>query len=470
MTTATAAPISGVAVEFNPSILAAADRDRLALPIGKDKWHEWVHIRLDGELVENPGILVLGGSRIGKTTLQKLIAAEAASLGTIVIIIDPKQRFSKAFRRPGTHEALPHVLVYNHAEPTTAAREWAGIIELAIHDQHRRYQLDKASDDEDYLRDLALFPRVLIVVDELGRALEYADLEWNEQRKPDNHKGDTPTRNWLHESLAMGAEAGHINCWSNQTGGVNNFPKKNTESRSLFGQRCGLGNFSEDETIRAMYGTGVTVPTCPPGKKGAGNLALQRNKPYRFQAAYENNQTLYELASLGVGMLRETGHIDDTGRLYLAGVPVPRPGEMASHVTPSGLDLLHTAASPEPITGGLTDEDGDQADELANNRHDGAAAQRHDGTTETDEGEQPANDTANIAPAEAGPRFIVGNQAAAEFCGMKVDTFRTNRHRHDIPGEVAKADGNKPGWWETDLAEWALFRQQNARKDSDGGA
>lgn len=422
-----------------PAHLDVRSMDRLALPIGKDKYAEWVNARLDASVSENPGILVIGGSQSGKTTLQVMMAAIAASRGTIVIIIDPKQRFAKAFRRPRTHQSLPHVLVYSDPIPEIAAREWSGIGQLAIHDQHLRYQADRDADTK-ILSELDRFPRVLVIVDELGRALEYADKEWNE-RKPDGYKGDTPLRDYLHESAAMGAEAGHIDCWSNQTAGVHNFPKQNTDTRSLFGQRFAMGNLSEEEQKRAIFGPGVKPPACPVGQRGAGNATFARGKPFRFQAVYEpwesNPGMLYDLAAQGAPILRETGHIDACDRLILGGVPVPRPGKMASHVTGTGLDLLQAETGPEG----------------------------------------PAEEPASAVDDEVGPRLltaprprdesvIVGNDDAAEFCGMTRAAFLQNRRRHPIDHTLEKYEGNLPAWRESDLREWARYRQQASRKSS----
>lgn len=419
--------------------------DRLRIPFGLDKHAATLYLRLDdGAGSENPGILIIGGSRIGKTSLQVMLAAQAASRGTIVVIIDPKQRFARAFRRPKTHEELPHVLVYWSENLDRIPAEWHGILQLLIYDQRRRFNIDGHADSAQ-LGDLERFPPVLIIVDEMGRALELADQEWNE-RKPDQYKGNTPLRDLMHESASQGGEAHHVNCWSNQTPSVANFPKQSTDTRALFGQRIALGNLSEDEHKRSLFGPGVAVPRCPDGQKGAGNVAFARHAPMPFQALYESwekePELLYELAARGIPRLREHGHIDNLGRLLLGGIPVPRPGQMASHVSSSGLDLI-------------TDEDDEQPPGLP-------PADKHTVGEET--GERGA-----CEPRPADERVIVGIDAAAEQCGMSRATFLAHRQRHPIPHTLSKYQGNKPGWCESDLSEWALYRAQSRRPRSREG-
>lgn len=410
--------------------------DPTRVPIGKDAYGKWVDLRFTG--LENPHIMVVGGSQTGKTSLQVQIAMAAASRGIIVVIIDPKQRFERPFRRPVTHEPLPHVLVYTDPDLHVAAREWQGVLDLFTYAQAKRYEEDKQADRK-ILGDHDRFPTVLVIVDELGRALKFADREWP-WRKPDDYRGWTPTREHLDTHAAMGAEARFITCWANQNASTRNMPSDSTDTRVLFGQRILLGNMTEAEQTRMLFGTGIAPPKVPDGQRGAGVLAVGNRPPFRFQGAWtdwENHpEQVYEIAAWGVPALRRTGHIDEHGRLRLAGITVPRPGEMASHVTGHMLDLL---------PGYVPDDD-----------H-APATEQH---TTSEPREQ---DHAEAPPEPPAPPMVVGLDVAAEFCGMTRANFRKHRELWPIPGELARYKGNKPGWPEPDLRAWAHARGVNRR-------
>jgi hypothetical protein len=397
---------------------AIVDSNRV--PIGLDRNREWVDLRFTE--IENPHILIVGGSQVGKTTLQILTAAVTASRGNIVIILDPKQRFDRPFRRPITHESLPHVLVYGDPDPDVAAQEWDGITTFLVAEMQRRYHLDKSS-DVSILEDEQRFPTILVVIDELGTALDFVDKEWN-KRKPDGYKGDTPFRENLHTLTRMGAEARLIGCFANQTAAEREMPA-GTRTRQLCGQRIFLGPIREGPQWRMLAGEGVERPDIPAGQRGAGAVIFSDGKPWRFQAGFidwkNRSEDVYNLAAQGVPLLRARGHIDDQGNLLLGGRPVPRPGRMASLVTSGRDDLLRPAPAAED-----TDEDG----------------------------------RVSCAPPA---RVVVGLEAGAEFCGMSVANFRKWRQLDPIPNEVAKYQGNKPAWEEFDLREWALRRSENRR-------
>jgi hypothetical protein len=423
--------------------MTCSNADRV--PIGMDELPSWVELRFTQ--IENPHILVVGGSQSGKTSLQILIAAVAASRGNIVIICDPKLRFSRAFRHPVTREPLPNVLVYRDADPDIASREWQGILELVLAEQQRRYRTDEES-ATNILGDQARFPTILVVLDELGTLLDFADKEWP-HRRPDDYKGKTPVREMIHTLTRMGAEARVIGCFANQTAREDEMPA-GTKTRELCGQRIFLGTIRSNRSWGMLVGEGIAPPDIPDGHKGAGAVVFGDGKPVRFQAGFvdwkEHPEQIYNLAARGVPILRENGHVDEHGRLLLAGVPVPSPGRMASHVTGERLDLLQ-----QPLASSMPG-DSDETESPAP-----VPDQR------TDSAPTPEKASGEVRePA----RVIVGLQDAADFCGMTVANFRRVRDSHPIEGEISKYQGNKPGWQEPDLKVWAMrHAERRTRRD-----
>jgi hypothetical protein len=161
----------------------------------------------------------------------------------------------------------------------------------------------------------------------------------------------------------------------------------------------------------------------------------------------QHPEHVYDLAARGLPALRETGYLDDQDRLILAGVPVPAPGTMASHVTSQGIDLLPDPDDDEPID--------DVDDEPAEDWDDSAAESPEvpDPRAENDQ--------------EKKARFIVGLHAGADFCEMSVANFRKVRSLHPIDGEVSNYQGNKPGWEEPNLKLWAMRHADNRGRRSD---
>lgn len=386
----------------------------------KDKYGQWVYLQFT--VIENPHILIVGGSQTGKTTLQIVIAAVAASLGCIVVVLDPKLRFGKVFRHPVTRKPLPHVLVYRDEDPDVAAQEWEGVLDKVVGEQQRRYRMDSDA-NENLLADQNLFPTVLVVADELGTLLDFADKEWP-KRKPDHYKGDTPTREHLHTLTRMGAEARVIGCFANQTASEKEMPA-GTRTRQLCGQRIALGNMKEGVQWRMIAGEGTAKPEVPDGQKGAGVIMVGDRNPERIQTAFidwkNDPGRIYDLAAQGIPLLRAQGHIDDNGHVLLGGVPVPPPGRMAWHVATSRGDM--------PRSGDATSAEDEAVPKPVDNH--------------------------------AEPPLVKGNRDGAEFCGMTVSNFRKYRELYPIDGETRI--GNQPAWPELDLREWA-HRMEGHRK------
>ncbi|HEY3482722.1 MAG TPA: type IV secretory system conjugative DNA transfer family protein, partial [Streptomyces sp.] len=454
-----------------PDAREALNPDRV--PIGIDATAAWLELRWTQ--IENPHVLIVGGSQVGKTTLQILIAAIAASRGNIVIILDPKLRFGRAFRHPKTRQPLPNVLVYGDADPDFASREWQGALELIIATQQDRYSEDQAA-NSDILGDRKRFPNVIVIVDELGTMLDFSDEEWPE-RKPEDHKGKTPIRKMLHTLVRAGAEAHCIGVFANQTAAEQELPA-GTRTRTLCGQRVFLGPINEGPQWRMLAGEGVPAPEIPNGQKGAGAVIYADGKPIPFQAAlldWKNNpEAIYDLASRGVEVLRENGHINGRDRLVLAGHEVPLPGEMAYHVAGPWLDLLQGPEYLSALAGmDEDDEEGRKKKPKIKKRKArsrtprdavvedslGVGAEDCDGSDMPTEGD--VTDESPAAP------MVVGNAAAAEFCGLSLPNFRKIRGMHPIEGEIPNAEGNKPGWQEPDLKMWAMrYADNRGRRES----
>jgi len=425
------------------TIASAKALDPTRVPLGMDAHQSWVDVRFTD--IENPHILVVGGSQVGKTSLQILIAAVAASRGNIVLIVDPKLRFSRAFRHPVTHEPLPNVLVYRDADPDIASREWQGILELVTAEMQQRYRADEQANSS-ILADQTRFPTILVVIDELGNALDFADKEWP-YRRPDDYRGKTPIREMIHTLSRMGAEARAIGCFANQTAREDELPA-GTKTKSLCGQRIFLGPIRDGVQWRMLAGDGVSAPTIPEGQKGAGAVIFGDGKPWRFQSGFldwkNHPERIYNLAAQGVPILRDNGHIDERGRLRLAGITVPPPGKMASHVTGERLDLLRA----EPAPAGTAVESWSAPDDIT------SPAVQDDGPSN----QQPSDPPVNI---------IVGLQSAADFCGMSLANFRKIRDLHPVEGEIPKHQGLKPAWQEPDLKVWAMRHAENRTRRDD---
>lgn len=395
--------------------------DPTRVPIGLDAHRRWLHLRFT--TVENPHILIVGGSQTGKTTLQIEIAAMAAARGNIVIILDPKLRFARPFRHPVTHALLPHVLVYRSSDPRRAAMEWHGVTAALVAEMQRRYREDECA-DKSILADQQRFPTILLICDELGTLNDFADSDW-QQRKPEKFKGKTPVREFLHILHRMGAEARVICCSANQSAREDELPA-GTRTRVLCGQRVFLGPISEGMQWRMLAGDGVERPEIPHGQKGAGAVIFSDRTPVPFQGAFidwvKHPEKVYQLASQGVAILRERGHISPDGRLLLGGAPLPPPGEMWWQVARQEDSQTPVILSPVDDV-----ETADAADE----------------------------------PAELS--MIVGNREGAEFCHMSVPNFRKYRAIYPIPGEVAKFRGNEPAWPAPELEKWAAERAETRR-------
>lgn len=416
--------------------MSAMDPNRVPLGLAADR--TWTELRFTE--IENPHILIVGGSRIGKTSLQMLIGAVAASRGNIVIIIDPKQRFARAFRHPDTGVPLPNVLVYSDPDMGQAAREWHGIMGYIGGERQQRYEADSQA-RTGILHDAARFPNILVIIDELGTMLDFTDEEFQE-RKPDNWKGTFPVRREIHTMSRAGAEARIIGCFANQTASEKEMPA-GTRTRSLCGQRIFMGPVSEGPQWRMLAGEGMSTPEIP-NRKGASAIMYGDRKPIQFQAGFIDwNKTpgkLYGMAAQGIPILRENGHLDEHDRLWLAGSPVPPPGKMASHVTGTHADLPERQAA-----GGSTADD---------------APSRGSAPEEASSQEPVSDDSQSPADDENDP-IIVGLEDAAKKCGMSFSNFRRVREQNPIDGEIRNAEGNKPGWRHSDLKVWALRHAQH---------
>lgn len=509
----------------------ALDPNRI--PFSLDSFCKWLELRFTG--IENPHILIAGGSQTGKTSLQVLLAAIAASRGNIVIILDPKLRFTRAFRDPVTGKTLPNVLVFQDKDGDVFAREVQGVLELAVAEMQARYAADQAA-SRDILGDTKRFPNVFIVADEMGNLLDFADKEWP-YRKPENYKGKTPIRELFHSLVRMGAEARVIGCFANQTAAEQELPA-GTRTRTLCGQRIFLGPISEGQQWRMLAGDSVPRPEIPDNQKGAGAIIFGDRKPIRFQAAYidwkYHPEVVYALAAEGLPLLRESGYLTSDDKLILADIPVPPPGRMASHVAGERNNLLQRggmaydqvkSAEPaiehgsesraDPMEGtGITPDPGDldlllQAAELVITSGFGSTTMlqrklrsgfeltghlmnlleaqgvvgpaREDATRKVliepdkldetlalirgndpySQDEESVSNEPKKPAAKQDENVIVGLTKAAYFCGLSVSNFRKVRKENPIPGEIAQAAGNKPGWRESDLRVWAHEHAQH---------
>lgn len=422
----------------NPLTRPNVDVDRTKVRFGVDDRWNWHYLRFTG--IDNPHVLIIGGSQTGKTTLEILIAALAASIGCIVVILDPKMRFSKQFRHPETGRQLPNVHVYRNADPDAAAEEWETVLATLIAEMQTRYEQDEQA-SESLLSDHTRFPTIVVIADEFGTLLDFADKEWP-HRKPEGYKGDTPIKEYWHTLMRMGAEARLIMIAANQTAAVQELPA-GTRTRTLCGQRIALGTFKEGEQWRMIAGEGNPPVEVPDGQKGAGVYFLGTRKPLLIQCAnidWRNRPSIaYELATGGISILEADGHIVDGALQLTGGRRLPRPGRMIRHV--AGTEAS-SAIPPK--------------DFLAVAIH--------------DEGESASDETGGQDPEDAfaDAQLIRGLAAGAEFCGMTERNFRAHRGRHPIAREK-KPDGKTPEWHEPDLREWSLMRGENRRNKKNNG-
>ena len=385
---------------------------------------EWVEIGFVG--LENPHVLIVGGSRSGKTTLLKLIVAVAASQGFIVIVLDPKLRIGKWF------EGVPHVRTYRHENSAIAAVEAEGALRFVQDEQQRRYRLDDVPGAY-VLADERRFPPILLVCDEFRTLVSNAQDEWP-SRRPRGGRGDSPTERIFPNLMRMGAEARIFTVTATHTAHAEYLPA-GVETRSLCGNRIVLGTDREVSNWTMIAGPGVVKPSVPERQKGAGVFLFGAREPMRVQVAEIRDHELVDLAMRGLPGLRAAGHVTEDGQLLLGDVVLPRPGHMASHVAAAGSDAGaagETFGAGQPV--GQTDAGPVVGEALPG---------------------------AGRAVAEMPPP-IVGLAAAAEFCGMTYSNFRKHRERQPIGGEFLL--GTSPAWQVADLREWAIYRSENRRR------
>lgn len=410
-----------------PSTSNAVDTD--SVRIGADSHGQWVKLRWSG--MENPHVLIVGGSQSGKTTLERVICAAAGEKGLIVLVLDPKLRFGKQFRD------VPHVRVFADMDPMVAARMWEGVLTLVVNEMQRRYEADATSFDRDILDDRVQFPTILTVADELGVLFDFCDREW-QHRKPDGYKGDTPARELWHTLMRMGAEARCLTVSANQSSNADELPA-GTKTRALCGQRIVLGNTRENSAWYTIAGHGVAKPDVPPGQRGAGVMMVAQGDPFLIQGAIietTNNPTaLRDIAIRGVSALQKHGHVTSDGQLLLGGIPVPSPATLECQVADGtvGSALPRTDQNPAGDDDDIHDETDDDVPEEAG---------------QEDE-EPPSVETKTIA----------GNKAGAEFCGLTERNFRRLRELYPIPGEGRYK--NQPCWPEIELRDWSRQRAED---------
>src|SRR5690606_18229174 len=129
---------------------------------------------------------------------------------------------------------------------------------------------------------------------------------------PDDYKGKTPIREMIHTLCRMGAEGRIFGVFANQSPREDELPA-GTKTRNLIAQRIFLGPVVEDDQWRMLAGRRHPAPEIP-SRPGAGAIQFSIDPPIRFQAALLDwNKTpgkVYELASRGVALLRESGHLN----------------------------------------------------------------------------------------------------------------------------------------------------------------
>lgn len=384
--------------------------DSLMVPFAKNDDRETEYAQLTG--TDMPHMLVAGGTQTGKTTLTRYVSAVAAAKGAIVLVLDPKWRWKKAFK------GLPNILVYDDPE------EWHGVMMAVRLEMERRYLADQAS-DSDLLSDHSLFPTMVVVADEFASLLIEADEWWKGQEDPDipgkKNKGGSPVRSLWTTLLLRGAEARMIAVAATQQANRNVFPN-GTQDRGQYGQRVGLGNDLEPTSWSMLAGQGVSKPFVPSGRRGAGAY-IRRGGVVPIQSVKVDLSELRRLAQRGIPLLRRAGHLDESGRLTLhglSGVNLPRPVEIGGTVPVE-------ATVPPRVVG-----------------------------VSRSGSESPAGGPGGSGEMDS--VRVVGLAAAVAYLNdaglgpYTVDSFRKARQRNPIPGEEKVSD--RPCWTRLVLRSW----------------
>jgi FtsK/SpoIIIE family len=393
---------------------------------------EWVRLRWSG--MENPHVLIVGGSQSGKTTLERVICAAAGQKGLIVFVLDTKLRFGKQFRD------VPHVRVFDSEDPMEYAQMVDGVLQLVVGEMQRRYRADADSFDRDILDDREQFPTILVVADELGVLFDFCDREW-QHRKPEGYKGDTPAKEMWHTLMRMGAEARCLTVSANQSSNADELPA-GTKTRALCGQRIVLGNTRENSAWYTIAGHGTPKPDVPSGQRGAGVMMVGDSDPFLIQGSIietkDDPLALRRIAIQGVSALQKLGHVTSDGQLLLGGKSIPSPATLAWQVA-----SFETPGSTPRTASKSADQDDDIQDD-------------DDTSPISEDGQEP--DETPLSDIH----MIVGNAKGAEFCGITERNFRRLRELYPIPGEARS--GNKPCWPEIELRDWS---RQRAEERSD---
>lgn len=443
-----------------------------ALPFAKNELHETEYIYLTG--MENPHLIITGGSQTGKTTLMFLLAALAASQGVIVIVFDPKWRWKKAFGD------IPHVLVYDDPE------EWNLVAERVYVEMKRRYQLDNSWQAD--LKDETTFPSILVMADEYGSLLLESNDWWHEQPDPNDTsenpkkaKGNSPLHRTWQYFLWRGAEARVVAVAAAHQASAQVLPH-GTGSRQMYGQRIALGVDVEPQSWTMLVGPGRPKPEVPDRQRGAG-VFLQGTRLGRIQTAWAKPTSLTALASRGIAVLERNGHLDAAGGLRLHVMPevlLPRPGRVSGAAPLSGtggMAALRTAKIPGdvPDTGttasgdpdaanGASPTGGQQPDQTAVDEAGAAGAEP--GSVGAAGSVQGAGPSKHLASAAS---FVAGHAAAATYlnttfdgAGYTAESFRKARSRRPVEGETEM--GGQPAWHQHSLRAWHRSRPIAGRR------
>ena len=426
--------------------------DRNALPFAIDGHGNIAAVVVDG--LENPHVLVCGGSQTGKTFALRLIAAYAASLGMIVVVFDPKWRWKGLFP-----ERLPHVLVFDQVE------EWAPVIEAVERELKRRYlssQREQVAGRPDNIKDRAAFPGFLVIGDEFGTFLGMAEQWWAGEREQKQPK-ESPIHSGWQMLLWRGAECGIVLMSANHMATADMFPR-GTKSRQMYGQQLLLGNEKEPTAYKAVMGKGADQVEVPQGVKGAGVWRVGNGPVRRIQTLFTDPRLLAVIAAHGIPVLRAGGHLDDAGRLGLHTDPevrLPRPVPLSVgraevddetprrflRPAPTPPDVQASGQDTDPSSAGDPDSDDTAPEDGAGAEFDPAAESPEAGETE------PADEPSDLS--------VVGYARAAVYLrrhfGLErysAESFRKDIKRKGVELPASGTSGNSTIWRVADLRAW----------------
>lgn len=460
-----------------------ANGDPLSPMIGKDL-SGWVQAPMKAK---TPHISVAASTGWGKTTIGNVIAAQLLYHGWHGVIVDPKRMgFVGAFRN-----ASPNIEIR-----TTLPGQIQAIWDLR-EEMNRRYEfiekyMDRTEElglepmrenPEDY------FQPVFLLEDEKG-SLTVAIKSWwkregggfKDDGTPIPGKGDPEPLVWMQEILWRGRQAAvHIITLAQQNN-LNVY--LNSDMRDQYMLRI-LSGPQTQSSWRMTFGGSKRQKVS--SRKGRAVYGIGPEESRDVQLAFISDSEARACAGAGIEVA-ESANDKRAERLgQVVGMPAgavsPRPlwvdgpAEIDSSVpgqAPRGDTPAPSTTRPLAMVAQAAEESAGSDPENADNEiadvHVNALNSDQENDPESDAGDsQEGSNDSSVIDLNRRDRMIIGAAAAAEFLGIKEDTFNKRRKRmraddRTIPGETTI--GRAKAWPRMELREWDNLYRESENKEA----